>query len=56
MQKRSERNNCLCCREMDAMLISSAKIPDYEGGISPSNFLGSNFPGVAIRDEDAQGI
>ena len=30
--------DCICCRELDAMLIASAKIPDYEGSISPSSF------------------
>ena len=28
----------LCCREVDAMLIASAKIPEREGSISPSRF------------------
>ena len=30
----------LCCREVDAMLIASAKIPEYEESISPSSFYG----------------
>ena len=31
----------LCCREVDAMLIiTSAKIPEREGSISPSSFYG----------------
>ena len=29
-----------CCREVDAMLIASAKIPKREGSISPSSFYG----------------
>ena len=28
------------CRELDAMLIASAKIPEREGSILPSNFYG----------------
>ena len=32
--------DCLCCREMDAMLIVSAKIPECEGIILPSRFYG----------------
>ena len=28
----------LCCREVDVILISSAKISEREGSISPSNF------------------
>ena len=32
--------DCLCCREVDAMLIASAKIPERKGGISPSSFYG----------------
>ena len=30
----------LCCREVDAMLPASAKIPKCEGNISPSSFCG----------------
>ena len=30
--------DCLCCREVNAMFIASAKIPEYERGISPSSF------------------
>ena len=30
--------DCPCCREMDAMLIALAKIPECEGSISPSSF------------------
>ena len=29
---------CQCCREMDAMLIALAKIPECEGSISPYRF------------------
>ena len=32
--------DCLCCREVDAMLIASAKIPVCERSISPSSFYG----------------
>ena len=32
--------DCLCCREVDAMLIASAKIPEREGSISPCSFYG----------------
>ena len=32
--------DCLCCREMNAILIASAKIPEYEGSISPSSIYG----------------
>ena len=32
--------DCICCRELDAMLIASAKIPEREGSISPSSFYG----------------
>ena len=32
--------DCICCRELDAMLIASAKIPEREGNISPSSFYG----------------
>ena len=35
--------DCLCCREVDAMLIASAKIPGYEGSILSSSFYG-NLP------------
>ena len=30
--------DCLCCREVDAMLIASAKILEYEDIFSPSSF------------------
>ena len=30
----------LCCREVDAMLIGSAKIPEYKGSISSFSFYG----------------
>ena len=29
---------CLCCREVDAMLIASAKIPECEGSIPSSSY------------------
>ena len=32
--------DCLCCREVNAMLIASAKIQEREGNISPSSFYG----------------
>ena len=32
--------DCICCRELDAMLIASAEIPECEGRISPSSFYG----------------
>ena len=43
VQMRSCKNegreiDCLCCREVDAMLIASAKIPEREGSISSSSF------------------
>ena len=30
----------ICCRELDAMTIASAKLSEREGSISPSNFYG----------------
>ena len=32
--------DCLCCREVVAMLIASAKFPQRDGSISPSSFYG----------------
>ena len=32
--------DCLCFREVDAILIASAKIPEREGSISLSSFYG----------------
>ena len=32
--------DCICCRELDAMLIASAKIPERQGRISSSSFYG----------------
>ena len=32
--------DCICCRELDAMLIASAKLPGREGSISPTGFYG----------------
>ena len=32
--------DCICCSELDAMLIASAKIPEREGSISPPSFYG----------------
>ena len=32
--------DCLYCREVDAMLIASVKIPEREGSISLSSFYG----------------
>ena len=32
--------DCLCCREVNAMLIASAKIPEREESISPCRFYG----------------
>ena len=52
-QQRSER---FCCRELDAMLISSAKIPKREESISPSSFMGicplvTRISLIYLRDE-----
>ena len=30
--------DCICCRELDAMLIASFKFPEREGSISPTRF------------------
>ena len=32
--------DCLCCRELDAILIASAKTPELEGSISRPSFYG----------------
>ena len=32
--------DCLCCREVNAMLIASAKIAKHEGSITPGRFYG----------------
>ena len=32
--------DCVCCREVDTMLIASAKIPECKGSISPSSRYG----------------
>ena len=32
--------DCLCCRKVDAMLISSVKIPEREWNVSPSSVYG----------------
>ena len=32
--------DCLCCRQVDAMLIASAKILECEGNISQCSFFG----------------
>ena len=32
--------DCICCRELDAMLIALTKIPECEGRTSPSRFFG----------------
>ena len=32
--------DCLCCREVNAMLIASVKILEHEGSISPCRFYG----------------
>ena len=29
---------CICCSELDAILIALTKIPEHEGSISPSSF------------------
>ena len=31
--------DCICCRELDAMLIALAKIPECNGSISPFRLL-----------------
>ena len=36
----ARETDCYCCREVDAMLIASAKIPEHEESISPSSFYG----------------
>ena len=36
--------DCICCRELDALLYCFTKIPDREGSISPSSIYG-NLPG-----------
>ena len=36
----AREGDCHCCREIDAMLIVSAKIPESEGSISPSSYYG----------------
>ena len=36
----ARETDCLCCREVDAMLVASTKIPEPEGSISLSNFYG----------------
>ena len=33
--------DCLSCREVNAILIASAKIPEREGSISPCRFMGN---------------
>ena len=38
--------DCLCCREVNAMLIASAKIPEREGNISPCRFY-CKYPTVS---------
>ena len=49
-QKRSERNRfSLFFREVDAMLISSAKIPGREGSISPIKLLWATAPLLVPR-------
>ena len=32
--------DCLCCKNVDAMLIALAKIPEREGSLSPFSFYG----------------
>ena len=39
-KNKARETDCLCCREVDAMLIASVKIPEREGSISPSSFYG----------------
>ena len=34
----AREKDCLCCREVDAMLIASAKIQERKGSISPFSF------------------
>ena len=36
--------DCLCCREVEVMLIASTKVSEREGSILPSNFYG-HLPG-----------
>ena len=40
LQKLSKKIVCLGCREVDAIVIASAKIPECEGSILPSSFYG----------------
>ena len=37
-----------CCREIDVMLIVSAKIPEREESISPSSFYGHLCPTISL--------
>ena len=39
-KKEAREIDCLCCREVDAILVASAKIPERKISISPSNFYG----------------
>ena len=39
-KKEASKIDCLCCREVDLILIASARIPKREGSISPSSFYG----------------
>ena len=40
--------DCLCYKEVDAMLIALAKIPEHEGSISLSSFYGQ-LPDIVTR-------
>ena len=40
VQKEEREIDCLCCRDVDAMLIASGKILEREGNILPSSFYG----------------
>ena len=39
---------CLCCREVDAMPIALAKMPEREVSISPFNFYGHQSDVLAL--------
>ena len=39
-KNKARKIDYLCCREVDAMLIASAKIPECKGSISPCSYYG----------------
>ena len=40
LKNKAIKIDCLCCREVNAMLIASAKILERKGSISPCRFYG----------------